>query len=240
MKKKIPDEKLDKVCKLLKDDKSIKFFKKLIKFKKTFDMKYYPYPNSTYDEQYFPNDIPIIPKSDELRFIDCGAFTGDTIEILSKKVNKKTTVIAFEPDPNNFKILQKNIKNYSNIDIIAIPMGVYSETKIMKFLSNNRTSSRITEKGDIFVPVTSLDETIYNFKPNYIKMDIEGSEKEAIIGAKNIIKDFTPNLAIAIYHRPEDLWEIPLLIYKLNPNYDFYIRAHAHLGGETILYCIGR
>jgi len=237
--KNLLNEKLDEVSKLLKDDKSLEIFNKLVEFRKTFDMKYYPYPNSTRSEQYFPKDIPIIPESNELRFIDCGAFTGDTIESLNNNIDKKSMIISFEPNPENLKVLQKNIKKIPDIDIVVIPMGVYSKTEILK-LSLSGSSSTISDDGDIFIPVTSLDESVYNFKPNYIKMDIEGAEKEAIIGAKNIIKDFTPNLAISIYHKPEDLWELPLLIRNINPNYDFYIRTHSHIGIETVLYCKGK
>jgi len=115
-------------------------------------------------------------------------------------------------------------------------MGVYSKTTILK-LTSLGSGSFISNKGDNFISVTSLDETIYNFKPDYIKMDIEGSEKEALIGAKEIIKDFKPKLAISLYHKAEDLWEIPLLIKELNPDYEFKIRCHNHLCIETVLYC---
>ena len=236
--KSLLDQKLDKVAILLKDSKSLEIFNKIVEFRKSFNMEYYPYPNSKLSEQYFPKDVPIIPKTDELRFIDCGAFTGDTIELLHNNVkDKKSIVISFEPDPNNLNTLHKNINNFSNIDTVLIPMGVYSETKILKF-SQSGSGSAISKDGSLFVPVTTLDETVHSFKPNYIKMDVEGAEKEALFGAKNIIRDFTPNLAISLYHKPEDLWELPLLIHKLNPNYDFYIRVHAHLAIETVLYCI--
>jgi FkbM family methyltransferase len=237
-KEKLINKKLEKISPLLKDKKSLEIFNKLIEFRKSFDMQFYPYPNAKLTEQYFVPDIPIIPKNNEIRFVDCGAFVGDTIELFSKNVKKKkSTIISFEPDPNNLKSLGENVKKFSNIDVIVIPMGVYSKTKILSF-SLSGSGSTINENGNILVPVTSLDETLYNFKPNYIKMDIEGAEKEAILGAKNIIKDFTPNLAISLYHKSEDLWELPLLIYELNSNYDFYIRVHSHLGIETVLYCV--
>jgi FkbM family methyltransferase len=237
-KEKLFNKKLEKIPPLLKDKKSLEIFDKLVEFRKSFDMQFYPYPNAKLTEQYFVSDIPIIPKNNEIRFVDCRAFVGDTIELFYKNVkNKKSTIISFEPDPNNLKSLGENVKKFSNIDIIVIPMGVYSQTKILNF-SESGSGSTISENGNILVPVTSLDETVYNFKPNYIKMDIEGAEKKALLGAKNIIKDFTPNLAISLYHKPEDLWELPLLIYKLNSNYDFYIRVHAHLAIETVLYCV--
>jgi len=235
----LTSKRLNEVSKLLKDEKSVKIFNKMIEFRKNFDMEYYPYPNSKLSEQYFPKDIPIIPQNDELRFIDCGAFIGDTIELINNNVpkNKKISVVSYEPDLNNLKTLQNNIKKISHINIVVIPAGVYSKTTILKF-SLSGSGSAISENGNVSVAVTSLDETVYSFHPNYIKMDIEGAEKEALLGAKNIIKEFTPNLAVSLYHKPEDLWELPLLINELNPNYDYYIRVHAHLGIETVLYCV--
>jgi len=63
-------------------------------------------------------------------------------------------------------------------------------------------------------------------------------ELEAIKGAKEIISEQSPILAICLYHKPSHLWEIPLLINEINPNYDMYIRVYGHLGLETVLYCV--
>ena len=72
-------------------------------------------------------------------------------------------------------------------------------------------------------------------------MDIEGAEKEALIGATQTIQKYKPNLAICLYHKPEDLWELPLLINELSNNsYDMYIRVHEDLYLSTVLYCIGK
>ena len=231
--------KLKEVEYLLSDGRSRQLLKKIIEFRKTLDMTYYPKPTSNLSEQYFPKDVPIIPEDDELRFIDCGAFTGDTLELIRNNVSKekKISVVSFEPDPNNLKKFQENVKNFSNIRTVLVPMGVYSKTTILSF-SLSGCSSGIDENGEMSIPVTTLDETVYSFHPNYIKMDVEGAEKEALLGAQNIIKEFTPNLAISLYHKAEDLWELPLLVNELNPNYDFYIRTHAHLGVETVLYCV--
>ncbi len=230
-----------KVQRLIKDKVSQDILQKIIQFRQTLDMTYYPYPDSTLSKQYFPENIPIIPKEDTLRFIDCGAFTGDTIGLIYNNVpkEKKISVVSFKPDPNNLKILQNNIKDYTHISVVVIPMGVYSKTGILKF-SLPGSGSNINENGDISIPITTLDETVYSFRPNYIKMDIEGAEKEALLGAKKTIKDFTPNLAVSLYHKTKDLWELPLLIQEINPNYDFYIRVHAHVGIETVLYCVRR
>jgi len=220
------------VRKLLKDNISLNFFDRWIRFRKDFDMDYYPYPTNSLKEQYFIENL--IGKSK--RFVDCGAYIGDTM-LRFYDYNKEGKVICFEPDPANLKILNENSKGK---DVLIYPMGVASETKIVRFSANKGSASHISEDGSVSIAVTSLDETIYNFRPDYIKMDIEGFELEALKGAKNIIKDFTPDLAICIYHKPKDLWEIPLCIQSINQNYDFFIRCHAHLCIETVLYCKGK
>jgi len=226
LKGKLINEKLKEVRTLFKDEISLDFFDKWVNFRKTFDMKYYPSPTNSLKEQYFIDEFKHSKK-----FVDCGAYIGDTALEYFKLNSGK--VISFEADPNNVKKLKENVKNKN---VLIYPIGVYSKTTILK-LTSLGSGSFISNKGDNFISVTSLDETIYNFKPDYIKIDIEDSEKEALIGAKEIIKDFKPKLAISIYHKAEDLWEIPLLIKELNPNYEFKIRCHNYLCIETILYC---
>ena len=71
-----------------------------------------------------------------------------------------------------------------------------------------------------------------------IKMDIEGSELEALKGSKKVIQRDKPRLAICIYHKPEDMTEIPLYIKELVPEYKLYIRHHSNAGTETVLYAV--
>jgi len=67
-------------------------------------------------------------------------------------------------------------------------------------------------------------------------MDIEGAEKEALIGAEQIIRKVKPKLAICVYHKPEDIYELTRLIYNFNPNYKFALRQQANLLAETVVY----
>jgi hypothetical protein len=71
----------------------------------------------------------------------------------------------------------------------------------------------------------------------YIKLDIEGAELEALKGMKKIIATCKPKLAICIYHKPTDLWTIPLFIRSLNPSYKLYIRQHDRVH-ETVCYAL--
>ena len=96
--------------------------------------------------------------------------------------------------------------------------------------------SEYEEDGGVPLPVTSIDDAIKE-NISFIKMDIEGSEYKAIIGAQDHIRNDYPKLAICVYHSPEDLWEIPLMIHRMFPKYNkFELRHHSKDFRETVLY----
>ena len=71
-------------------------------------------------------------------------------------------------------------------------------------------------------------------------MDIEGAELSAIKGAASSIRKFQPKLAISLYHKPTDIFEIPLYIAKEFPFYDMFIDHYTIHAEETVLYCISK
>jgi hypothetical protein len=100
------------------------------------------------------------------------------------------------------------------------------------------TSHNISSTGDTTIQCVSLDEVLFGYKPNFIKMDIEGAEHNAILGAKQLICEYKPQLAISVYHRPQDLWQIPMLIKKWDAGYKFYLRVHQYNGFDLVLYAL--
>ena len=70
----------------------------------------------------------------------------------------------------------------------------------------------------------------------FLKMDIEGAECAALHGAKNILRDLKPKLAISAYHKEADLWELPQLIKSLNPDYKLYFSHHSPISWESVVY----
>lgn len=84
--------------------------------------------------------------------------------------------------------------------------------------------------------VVPLDTLLASNKVTFIKMDIEGAEQNALEGAKQIIQKQTPKLAICIYHSLEDLWEVPLQIKRMVPEYKIGVRHHAANMGDTVCY----
>ena len=240
--KMLDESKLSKIKTLFFDQKSKNILEQIINLRKTLDVKYYVDPSDT---EYFPQDIPLLDNFSAINFIDCGAFTGDTVAELMKQKKNVNYCISFEPDINNFERLNNQLEILNKIhpqtNFIVYPAGVYSSNTILHFSNAGVDSSAsVVETSSTSISVVSLDNVILNSNPNYIKMDIEGAEKEAILGAQKTIQKYKPDLAICLYHKPEDLWEIPLLLNLIEPTYDMYLRVHEDMCLSTVLYCISQ
>jgi hypothetical protein len=88
------------------------------------------------------------------------------------------------------------------------------------------------------VLAVKLDDLLSQQKIDLIKMDIEGAEIDTLLGLAETIKSNKPFLAISTYHKPADLWEIPLLIAEISKSYEFYFRVYGQQTFETVLYCV--
>jgi FkbM family methyltransferase len=182
-------------------------------------------------DQYRPTGLPPWPQA--LRFIDGGSFTGDTLADFSQHGYRFEAIAAFEPDPENFQHLVSNNTAYENI--INFPCALGSKTEHVRFNADGHAGSYISEKGAQSIQCVALDDVLPDFRPNLIKMDIEGAEPEALMGAKNMIMRHRPHLAICLYHRPDHLWRIPFLLDEWQLGYRFYLRQH-HPVFELVLY----
>ena len=170
-------------------------------------------------------------------FIDAGAYDGlDTVRFLDWVNDNNADVILFEADKNNFEIVKNNLCNYLNICLYN--EGLSDNTNKLSFVSGKGEMSNFSREGDEIIQMNYLDNIISNQKIGYIKMDIEGYEKEALSGAKKILSEQKPVLAISVYHKREDIWEIPKLILECNSNYKFYLRHYSLGVVDTVLYAV--
>jgi len=185
------------------------------------------------EEQYFPKDIKL--KKGYSCFVDCGAFTGDTVDQMKKLSLKIDTLVCFEPAPENFKKLLCKIESSEAGKIIAFPCGVYDTEKMLRFCDNENNSSE-SEVGELSIQTIAIDHAIHGIKPTFIKMDIEGSELKALKGAQQTIVKNEPDLAISVYHLVDHIWEIPLYIAALGVDYKFFLRNYTSYVSETVLY----
>jgi hypothetical protein len=88
------------------------------------------------------------------------------------------------------------------------------------------------------IAVEKLDDLRLNPPPTFIKMDIEGSELEALWGARRILKEDKPVLAICAYHTADHLWQIPLLIHAIQPEYKLFLRRYRPGTWELVWYAV--
>jgi FkbM family methyltransferase len=233
------------IASFLQDDESKKTYLSIIEYRKReffrqlFQKKEKAPIYHGIENQYFINDFFKYGEDEVL--VDCGAYTGDSIEAFSKVVPNFSKIIALEPDPNNFKQLRKNYKEAKNIFLINA--GVYEKDGNLSFLmekcGNVSYLSRSSKKETISVKVLALDsiEEIKKTKISFLKMDIEGAELEALKGAEKIIKRDKPRLAICLYHYNRHFIEIPEYIHSIVPEYKFWIRHHnKEYPHETVLY----
>lgn len=198
------------------------------------------YFSCIYDKnQYF--DTTLVKLSREECFVDCGAYTGDTTEELLRRIPEfRGNIYQFELDPNIYADLNKNMQKYKDkLNIVSFPFGNAEKEMEIEIETGNR-SSRISAKenseGSIRAKVVALDDILKDKKVTFIKMDIEGSEWDALHGAKRIIREQKPKLAICLYHKPEDMFRVPLYIKELAPEYKIYIRHYTDMLWETVCY----
>lgn len=195
-------------------------------------------PSKWSDPEYFLDEL--IEWGEKECIVDCGAFDGDTIaEFLTKKPsdnNFEYKIYAWEPDNVNFSKLRNEYE--SNNKIICINKATYSETGTLGFLSAGEECSAVINGGNASVVTDTIDLVLNNEKATFIKMDIEGSELKALMGAKEQIVHNKPRLAICLYHKQEDFWTIPQYIKRLNPEYKIFLRSHSSMPTELVLFCI--
>lgn len=186
--------------------------------------------------EYFRDEFFTFVPNEEV-FVDAGGFDGDTIEeFIVWTGGQYDKVYTFEPDPHMLNKIKQRIKHWRNIEVC--PYGLWESESMREFiLDNNVYSSRITvTRGGTPLQCVSLDSFLAGRKCSFIKMDIEGAEIAALHGAYQTIKDNKPKLAICIYHNPNDLWEIPLMIKKWVPEYKLYIRHFGVRYFSTVLF----
>lgn len=179
------------------------------------------------------------PQTGEV-IIDAGGFQGGTAIWFADKVGKSGKVYSFEPLAGNYRRMERNIRrNHLENIIIMNNQGLWDEDTSLMITDNNSASTCTTDRGDVEIQVTKLDSYIrreHMARVDFIKMDIEGAELNALRGASTTIQKFKPKLAISIYHLPNDIYEIPFFIKSLVPEYKLYLSQKFKGWHETVLF----
>lgn len=188
---------------------------------------------------YFPSDLFRLSSNE--RVLDCGAFDGDTIrELLNRIVPNRGAIHAIEADAISSKRLREYVANLESA--IRARMRVYqcavgAQRGIIHFESNGSLTAKVSASGSV-VQLYPIDGLFQESRLTFIKMDIEGAEYDALLGARKVIQRDRPILAICVYHTQSDIWRIPLLVKEMAPEYSLYLRAYEGDGFQTVMYAV--
>lgn len=204
---------------LLADELSKTTFENIIMFKLTGRLKFLLKAETERQEVF-----DLLNLSKQENFLDLGAFTGDTVLEFIYYVKDYKKIIAVEPDKRNFKKLCENTTDLKEIKSIN---AAVSDKSGKVLISKNHGRGNSVEGKTVEIGTLSLTDICKDFKPTYIKMDIEGNEIEAINGGLNLLNAQKPKMHIACYHTAYDIFKIPLIIKNICPEYRVYMRHHA-------------
>lgn len=179
-------------------------------------------------------------------YLDCGVYDGDTIKLFNTAAkNGYKSILAFEPDESIYPKLLSTISNNNITNVQIIKKGTYDHNGKLRFNPSGVYSSIVNSNKSLQpqidsaeIDVTTIDSVLDGEFADIIKMDIEGAEYKALLGAKNTIIKHKPRLAICLYHNIEDFLEIPELIISLVPEYKLFLRHHSKSCTDTILYAV--
>lgn len=225
--------KIQAVYDMLADEKSRQTYADVLNFKISGKIDYLNNCTSPKEEVYGN----IIPLGNDEVFADLGAYNGDTAaEFLAACGNNFRHLYAFEPNPKNFRKLTKNLPDSDKITLYNAAAG--RENGTLKISANEGRMSRENGSGKtVEIPVLVVDNAVGE-DVTVLKLDVEGGEREALEGARRHIENGAKILC-SLYHRNEDMFDLPLLIKSINPELKFYVRHQLYIPAwETNLYAV--
>jgi FkbM family methyltransferase len=185
-------------------------------------------------DQYF--SLPALSPVENEVYIDCGCYDELTIRNFIRFCKGRyKKIYGLEPNPEQYELIKRGLADIK--ELYLLKKGAWSDSTVLQFTEQD-ICSHISDEGSTRIETVSIDEIAENDRVTFIKMDIEGAELQALKGARKTIQRHKPRLAVSIYHKPEDIIEIPNYIQSLVPEYSFYIRHHHFFHAETVLYAL--
>lgn len=231
---------------MLSDDESRSIFENVVRYKLTGRIDFLR------DAESDPNKIMqhLVCPDKLCATADLGAYNGDTVrELLGSANGSVKRIWAFEPDARNFRKLALYASEETRAEVIPIHAGAWNEDTTLSFdASGNRNASFETNRSEVLsdrpskmktIEARRLDSILDGARVDYIKYDVEGAEREALLGSAQTIGAHHPTLMVSLYHRNEDLFALPLLIKERFPEYkEFYLRRLRGIPAWDLnLYC---
>ncbi|MEA2306236.1 MAG: hypothetical protein QOH43_3516 [Solirubrobacteraceae bacterium] len=226
---------------LLEDDASRDQYARQVAWRLTadFDVLGPPLPAC---EQYFTPGV--VPPRDDERFVDCGAFDGDTLEsFLGHRRGRFDRYLALEPDAANLAALRARVEGLApdvRDRVEVLPYAAAAVPGTLRFAAGGGSSAGLSQTGEVEVPAIVLDDLLGDVVPTYVKMDIEGAEPAALAGTAATVARDRPVLALCAYHVQDHLWRLALALDALVDDYAYFLRRYENDCWEVVLYAVPR
>ena len=239
------EEKILKARELFADEHSREVYDELIRYK--LDGKISHFEKTDREGGLFSS---VLSGGYEI-YCDLGAYTGDTVAEATALYPEIKKIIAFEPSPKTFAKLEKNTSDLT-AELTLVNACAWNENGTATFtdgsgrnstLAGSTGSGKTLSGAKIKESATATPDSYMDFsgKPLLIKFDVEGAEREAIEGSKNAILNNLTELCVSLYHRSEDIFELPLLIHELLPDHALFIEKTPYIPAwEINLYACAR
>lgn len=209
---------LEEVYARLCDEQSKKVFEETVLFHLDGDINRL-FNCQTSEDEAFEN---ILKLSDAKRFLDLGAYNGDTALDFARRCEDYESIVAIEPDAKTFK---KLLKNTESLKIDSLNCAVSDSVGKLSFLGTASRGSALGEGDD--VDAITVDSLKKDF--DYIKFDVEGNEAAAIRGARETILRCKPKMLISAYHRADDYFTLVREVLSIRDDYKIYMRHYPYV-----------
>jgi FkbM family methyltransferase len=224
---------------LFEDETSKALFAAHLRWRMTLDPSALPIP--TYDNQYFVAGV-VSPRHCR-HFVDIGAYTGDSLLALAAFAGEELRAYrGYEPDAANYGRLAETAQTIReaspSIDVAIDQIAVGAGEGVLWFSNDGAATSHIgSGEAAAQVRCAALDDLDVG-RPSYVKIDVEGAEDAVLRGADRTLRSAQPTIAIASYHRPTDLFELPLRLRAYAGDYRFFLRSHGDAGVDLVCYAV--
>ena len=235
------EQSIEAVRGMLADVESVRVFDSVIDYKLSGDVRYLRDTASCFEDVL----RDVAGAADFWHIVDLGAYNGDTIREIAPFAPNLRRVVAFEPDGRNYKKLRTYAEGEDRFSVEAYNAAAWNECATLVFDGGgNRNSTLLSGDGiavgkaqrTVEVEACSLDSVIKDGRVDYIKYDVEGAEREAILGSLKTIGRNMPTLCVSLYHRSGDIFALPLMIRELFPEYKLYMRRREYIPAwDTVL-----
>jgi FkbM family methyltransferase len=173
--------------------------------------------------------------------IDGGAWEGDTTLQFVDEAAPGGEVYAIEASRSSIESIEKLVgKRDLPVSVYPVRMALWDRNRTLRLKTSHPHSGHwgVDPEGSEEVPATELDSLVEDLgiRVGLLKLDVEGAEIPALKGAVRTLQNQKPKLQVCVYHKPDDLWEIPLLIHQIEPGYQFFLGHHRQGLFETVLY----